>query len=193
MKKKNGLQYIINDQGQLICSPINRSLLIPLGLIFLLASITILAFDWWLYFSDEKLWEAYQKNNWYELALNLLLPIFVVGLLIVGLHKKIVIDTQQKITSIESGWFKFNISRLETSRLPLTIFDRIVILPTNWIGLDIEIQNRNLHFTRPGTRYSVRLMGHTELILNRFKNIESARQFARDIKSVSKYPVKELL
>jgi hypothetical protein len=193
MSLQKGPQYIFNTQDQLVCSPIKRYFLVPLGIVFLIITAGLLVFDWWLYLTNAALWKNYQTNQWYSLALSSLLPVFAAGLLLTGMHKKIIIDKKQQIVMTEAGWFKLTISHLETSKLPLAVFDRIVIIPTNWLGLDTEVPDRNLRFARPGTRYSVRLMGNTEQKLIRYSSIDDARQLARTLQAMTDFSIKELL
>lgn len=193
MQPEQGKGFRIDEQGRLLLTQLNRVRLVPFGLLCLVYALSVLAWDWTLYLTDEASWELYQQTAWYDPAVNLVLPMLIIGLLCIGLHKTVMLVPANLAIARRHGWFGVLVSDYETSSYRLDNFEHIVILPTNWLGLDIDLHGQDPRRAPPGTRFSVRLMGITELRLYRYADFEAARVLANSLSRLTGLPVTELI
>jgi len=171
------------DQNRMLSSHvINRRFTIPLGLLCLLIS------GGGLYLAWQDFLTGHQRTADYASWSIWLLP---VGLVVIGIRKRVIVDCTQKRVRVSSGWFCLSLSRQITSRWDLARFDRIVIQ-----------RGRRLGFTAPGAntpqqnnwnmRYRVKLMGDHEVIVNSYGAYHDARRLSLVLASMTGFALHEV-
>lgn len=179
---QKGPGFTVNQARVLTSHIIRRRITAPVGLICLLVSGRGLYLEW------QGLVTGHQQPADYVQWSFWLLP---VGLILIGICKRAVIDCARKRVRLSSGWFHFSLSFHITSHWDLNRFDRIVIQRDRRIGFSAPAANTPWQNSW-NLRYRVKLMGDHEVAVNSYDSHEDARRLSLALSTLTGYPVHEV-
>jgi len=178
----HGAGFCVSRDNVLTSTLISRFKAVLVGLLCFSGFAAILVLDWL---------QTFSMNHWFNLVADLSMPLLLLGLVSIGLYKRIRVSPLANRIWQEAGWMGLSISPNHTSQWQLDRFDRIIIQRTNWLGMDAPALG-NPHAGKTGIMFRVKLMGDHELTVNSYANYQHALQLAHALAGITGYPIRDI-
>ena len=179
-----GAHFTVSHDKVLTSSSISRIKAVLIGVLCLAGFATIIVLDQQ---------QSFSQSRWFEYVADLSLPLLLIGLMGIGLYKRVLVSPHKNAIWQEVGWLFFNISPYFTSQWRLDRFDRIIIQRSNWLRMDAPVAgNTHPHAGKIGILFRVRLQGDYALTINAYTNYQHAQQLAHALARVTGYPIHDL-
>jgi hypothetical protein len=179
---ETGPGFTVSQDRILSSYLIRRSLTVPLGLLCLFISGWDLYWQWLGFFTGQP--QPAGLASWSVW----LLP---VGLVLVGIRKRLAIDCPHKRVIVSSGWFCLSLSPYITHQWDLERFDRIVIQRGKRLGFTAPAVNTP-HRNNWNMRFRVKLMGDHEIVVNSYGSYQNARRLAFVLSTLTGFSMYEV-